>query len=346
MPYIRNGWYCIGFAHQLQDKPIAIRVLDEPIIIYRTSTGKPVALLDRCPHRFAPLSMGRVNGNDIECPYHGLRFGPDGGCTLNPHGTHVLPKSARVPAYTIVERDTLLWMWPGDQRQADAAVVPDFTSFFGLPDRGIVHGYFNLKAHYELVLDNLMDLSHAPFLHAGTLAEGPADTNVLRVETETRTDEVIARHLMDGVRPNPQFAPFWRAPGAVGDFRANMHWQAPGTLRLDVGICERGRPHDTGPNLHFGHLITPATSRETHYFWAASRNFEVSNLQISQLVQGSIQRAFVTEDEPMIEAVQSRMISEDIFAMNPVLLRGDEAGVLVRRALHRKRQAERTSAEA
>lgn len=343
MSYIHNAWYCAGFAQQLAESPLAIRILDVPIVIYRTAGGQPAALHDRCPHRFAPLSRGKVVGDDIECAYHGLRFGATGSCTVNPHGTHALPRQARVRTYPIVERDTLLWIWMGAADAVAPDRVPDFNGFFGLPARTIVRGYYTLQAHYELVLDNLMDLSHAPFLHAGTLSDGASDANVLRVETEHRGDEVLARHLMDDVPPTPQFRPFWNAASGRGDFRANMHWQAPGTLRLDVGICERGQPPDTGPNLHFAHLITPATLRTTHYFWAAARNFAVASDAVSRALQADIQRAFVTQDEPMIEAVQERMGNDDLFALDPVLLRGDQAAVLVRRALARLRATDQSA---
>ena len=84
MTFLRNQWYCAGFSDDLKEAPVAVKILGEPIVLYRASGGKAVALQDRCPHRFAPLSKGRICGANIECPYHGLEFGADGHCTKNP----------------------------------------------------------------------------------------------------------------------------------------------------------------------------------------------------------------------------------------------------------------------
>ena len=220
------------------------------------------------------------------------------------------------------------------------------SAFFDLPHRSIVYGHFTIAAHYELVLDNLMDLSHAPFLHAGSLSNGEEDLRALKVETMQDGDTVTANHRLDATEPTPQFRPFWRSTSQVGDLRANMRWSPPCTLALDVGMSERGRPVDEGPNLHMVHLLTPAAAGETWYFWAAARNYEVGNEKVSSVVHAAIHDAFTLEDEPMIKAVQERMGTHDLFSLNPVLLRGDKASVLVRRILEKRRSLEARPLEA
>lgn len=337
--YIRNGWYCAGFTHEITTQPRAIRVMDEPIVLYRQHNGQPVALADRCPHRFAPLSMGKVCDDRIECPYHGLRFDQSGACVHNPHGNHAIPKAAKVKAYPLVERDTIAWIWMGDPVLADPSTILDLRDFFALDTHSIVYGYYSLRAHYELVLDNLMDLSHAPYIHKGSLSNGEADMLKMRVEMKQEGQQVTAYHLVDKSAPSPQFAPFWKGESIV-DFRANMHWSPPCSLQLDVGITDVGRPAAEGIYLHFVHLLTPVSATETHYFFAASRNYEVGNDMVGNIIQKNILAAFVNEDEPMIEAVQGRMNGPDLLAQNPVLLAGDAPGVRVRRILEQMRQRE------
>src|ERR1035437_2598834 len=86
--YLCNAWYVAGFADEFTpEKLIARTLLDQPIVMFRNETGSITALADRCPHRFAPLSAGRVcdGGRSVRCGYHGLEFGADGRCTRNPH---------------------------------------------------------------------------------------------------------------------------------------------------------------------------------------------------------------------------------------------------------------------
>ena len=84
--YLRNGWYCAGWASELGQAPIGRRMLDQPVMVYRSDSGEPVALEGRCPHRFAPLHLGTVENDCVACPYHGLVFDRTGLCVHNPHG--------------------------------------------------------------------------------------------------------------------------------------------------------------------------------------------------------------------------------------------------------------------
>ena len=82
--FLRNTWYIAAWNRELGDKPMAVRVLGEDIVLYRKSDGSAVALEDACPHRKLPLSMGRIKGDAIECGYHGLTFDGGGTCIEAP----------------------------------------------------------------------------------------------------------------------------------------------------------------------------------------------------------------------------------------------------------------------
>ena len=83
-PFLRNQWYTAATSAELDDKPLARTICNEPLVLFRGGSGNVAALTDRCPHRKAPLSSGEVVGNDIQCGYHGIRFAPDGACTRVP----------------------------------------------------------------------------------------------------------------------------------------------------------------------------------------------------------------------------------------------------------------------
>jgi len=93
--WLRNCWQVIAFTNEVGTTPLARVVQSEPIVLFRTQAGQAVALADRCPHRFAPLSLGRVVGDEIQCGYHGLCFDRDGACVRVP-GQDAVPQRARV----------------------------------------------------------------------------------------------------------------------------------------------------------------------------------------------------------------------------------------------------------
>ncbi len=126
IPHPLNAWYAAAWDHEVNSMGLLARTIaSTPMALYRTSDGRPVALADACWHRLAPLSMGRLVGNDeVQCPYHGLRFNSAGRCTHMPAQETINP-SAMVPSYPAVERHRYVWVWLGDATQADADLIPD-----------------------------------------------------------------------------------------------------------------------------------------------------------------------------------------------------------------------------
>src|SRR5438552_1694677 len=98
---------------------------DEPIVLFRDSAAKAAALADRCCHRSAPLSMGKVVEAGLECGYHGLTFDGAGHCVRIP-GQRQIPEDACVRSYPVVEKDQLVWLWMGGADKADPASIVDF----------------------------------------------------------------------------------------------------------------------------------------------------------------------------------------------------------------------------
>ena len=167
--FVRNLWYVAAWSHEVpRRRPRSARTLiGEPIALYRRRDGTVVALEDRCPHRHAPLSLGRIEGDDLRCMYHGLRFGSDGVCVEVPGSTRVPPRLA-ARSFPVVERSSWIWVWPGDPAKADPALVPEA---FGLdnPDWVMRASAMDYEADYQLLNDNLCDLSHLDFVHETTL---------------------------------------------------------------------------------------------------------------------------------------------------------------------------------
>ena len=113
MTFLKNAWYVAAWSAELEaGRLLARRLLDEPVVLYRDSEGHAWALADRCPHRFAPLSMGQLVNGHVQCRYHGLRFEGGGACVHNPHGP--VPRAAHVRSYPLLERYSAVWIWMGD----------------------------------------------------------------------------------------------------------------------------------------------------------------------------------------------------------------------------------------
>jgi phenylpropionate dioxygenase-like ring-hydroxylating dioxygenase large terminal subunit len=121
----RNAWYIAAWADEVADKPLARRIGSEPVVLFRGEDGIAAALADRCCHRSAPLSLGRVVAEGIECGYHGLVIDGAGRCVKVP-GQRLIPSDATVRSYPLVEKNQFLWIWLGETALADPALIVDF----------------------------------------------------------------------------------------------------------------------------------------------------------------------------------------------------------------------------
>lgn len=330
-PYVRNLWYMAGWAEEVPEGGFLARtLLDRPWLILRTGNGKHAILTDRCPHRFAPLSRGRREGDNMFCGYHGLGFNTAGQCIHNPFGEKI-PPTARVATMPIVEKDSILWFWPGNPEQANVAKIPDFAFLEGPAQHQRAH--LTMQANYELVTDNLMDLSHAEFLHRETFGVNGSLFGGRHEVKNDHTGAIWNNWDMDGSVP-PDWAKSLVDPGARVDQWLHMRWHAPASMALFIGMARAGtNRHDlVVPPMLNPHIITPETARSSHYFYTSEPGEEAAELA---------RRVFVEEDEPMIEAVQQSLGDADFWAAGPISLASDAGALRARRQLVTLRQAER-----
>jgi phenylpropionate dioxygenase-like ring-hydroxylating dioxygenase large terminal subunit len=304
--FVRNCWYAAGWSKDFAaDVLTPVTILNEPIVIYRKSDAAIVALQDRCCHRFAPLSAGRLEGDDVRCMYHGLKFAPSGKCVEIP-GQSMIPPQACVRSFPIVDRYSCAWIWMGEPALADTSLIPDFV---GIDDpRWVMKpGRMDYDANYMLINDNLLDLSHIPFLHSRSLGAALTPEGVSR-PTVTR--------LARGVRiQNWLIGEPSRMIPSIAEQRTNI-WQTydftvPGVflLRADFypdGTSRRfpeGNPQGVEPiHRQFTcQAVTPLADRRSCYFFAYGPWDKEPELQEAFYQLGL--KAF-NEDKTMIEAQQ------------------------------------------
>ena len=337
--YLRNAWYVAAWSDDLADGQLLARtIMHQPVVLYRKADGNVAALEDRCPHRFAPLSMGKIIKDDVvQCPYHGLEFNSSGACVLNPHGTKNIPPRARVRSYPVTEKHKAIWIWMGD-RPADPAKVPDFSVLDNVPElHATKRDRITIKANYELIIDNLLDLSHTSFLHEGILGNADTVESDIAVEQENE-DVIVSRHASNVIAPG-MFAQFWPSdPGRVDKF-TRMRWMPPSNLRLLTGICTTGAVPETGTGYHAIHMLTPESDKTTHYFFTAVR-FNVKtpddkvNVQLQEKISTMRRFAFEEQDAPVIEA-QQRVIDNAVTPVDPIILAIDVGPVRYKRILQK-----------
>jgi phenylpropionate dioxygenase-like ring-hydroxylating dioxygenase large terminal subunit len=332
MPFLRHAWYVAAWSHEIQAGDLfARRILGEHVLLFRTEDGAVAAVSERCPHRFAPLSKGSLRDGRIRCGYHGLEFDAAGTCVHNPHGEAV-PKNADLKSYPVQETDGLVWIWMGAHEKIDGQEPPRFACL----DRNtfaVGTGYLLGAAHYELMTDNILDLSHIQFLHPNLGTEAVARA---KIEVREDGDSIICERQMRDELLSPLLATSYRTEGKPVDRTLSVRWRAPAMMHLTVTVVPAGRPREES---RFGsqslHLFTPETETTTHYFYSGSRNYELDNSELTERFIGALRSVFETEDKPMIEAQQVMMGTTDLMSLAPVSLSVDTAAIRARRTLAR-----------
>jgi phenylpropionate dioxygenase-like ring-hydroxylating dioxygenase large terminal subunit len=305
--FLKNFWYVAADDHEVTRKPLARMILGEPIVFFRKADDTPAALEDRCIHRHLPLSMGKLVGDHLQCHYHGLRYDCTGQCVKVP-GQSTIPPSARVRSYPVVERYRWLWVFMGDPAQADPDMITDF-HWLEDPAWGAKACYLHVKANWQLIVDNLLDLTHLAFVHESTIGNAAlVDSAAVKV-TRTEDNVVVTRWIIDAPAP-PTFV-------KAGGFTSPVdRWQIidfvpPAFLRLDVGATPTGTGAPQGRRvagitMRNLNAITPETETTSHYFWGQAHDWDVGNKALTAMLVDQITTAFL-EDVAVFEAQQRSM---------------------------------------
>ncbi|WP_454806060.1 Rieske 2Fe-2S domain-containing protein [Paraburkholderia fungorum] len=330
-PYPRNQWYIAAWGNELNRVLFERRILDEPIVFYRTEAGQPVALAGLCPHRLYPLREGRLIGDQVECGYHGFRFDCAGRCTTIPAQDHV-PAKFGTRYYPVADRWEWTWIWMGDPALADPATIPAIDRI-GLGtqgwrgDAGVVR---QLRARYTLLIDNLMDLSHISFSHAKSLPGNEIIATIAATLSESPDVFRVERAL---------------PKGPVAGFTAYLHPDLAGQIADDGVVSEYfgpclinaggpyTRPADGSPmrGFNFIHGLTPETPTTTHYFNAISRNFRLDDDELSAAMLAQMDRV-IAEDVIVLEEIETH-VDRHASTKTELSCQADAGAIRVRRKL-------------
>jgi phenylpropionate dioxygenase-like ring-hydroxylating dioxygenase large terminal subunit len=330
---LHNTWYVAALAKELGPKAFLSRkLLDISVLMYRKGDGTAVAMQDRCPHRFAPLSLGKRVGDEVQCVYHGLRFDSNGACTHSPHGDGQVPARACVRSFAMVERYGFLWIWMGDASRADATLIPHYPLLDKPLPTAVAHGYMHMPANYQLIVDNVMDLSHVDHVH-GPLLNTAGKLSPQKPPVTEDGNTVLVRWEWQQQPPMGLFAPLLPDLSGEAEQFVQVQWTAPSNMFLTVGAVQGSRDYERGLISWDFHLLTPESETSTHYFFGSLRNFMVEDAAFNDAKLENMIYTFKTEDEPLIAAVQAEMGTTDFWSCKPALLSCDPAPVKARRRL-------------
>ncbi len=335
--YLRNAWYVAATIDEIASAPLFARtLLDEPIVFFRDpASGKLVALEDRCCHRGAPLSLGEITPAGLVCGYHGLVFDTDGVCVDMPGSHGRIPAEARVKSYAVAERSGFVWIWMGDRARAAEHLIPSIPHASAderEPRRS--HGVMHVKAGYVLFLENLMDLTHLPYVHKTTIGGHAPDHAAAEMATsDTATGVRFARLMLDAAPP-PGYAKRYGFTGRI-DRWEEFEYVAPASVLQFTGAVNAG---DYKKGVRSGHhhlrgihTFAPETQRTCFYFYSFIDGYRGAGAASNTAMA---EPAVLREDANLIEQQQLRLDGYDMEKLTAIP--SDVARVHMGRFLTRK----------
>ena len=282
----KTQWHPVALISDVNDAPVGVRLLGEDLVLWRDASGAAQAFIDRCPHRGARFSLGRVNEGHLECPYHGWQFSSTGQCTKVPAVPGFTPPPQHcVKSFGVQEAYGLIWV----QLEAADVPLPVFAAEGDTRLRKVNCGPYDVHASSPRIIENFLDMSHFGFVHEGWLGSRDA-TEMAPYNVEVTATGVQATNCK-AVQP---------ISNLHSTKPAEVHYTyevtAPYTALL-TKIPEEGTTKD-GWREAIGLFIcpvTPTTSRV--WFRLAVADFESTDAQLQ-----AFQHTIFTQDQPVLES--------------------------------------------
>ncbi|MCB1412037.1 MAG: aromatic ring-hydroxylating dioxygenase subunit alpha [Xanthobacteraceae bacterium] len=344
MKYVKEAWYPVVWADRVGRELTRHVVHGEPIVIYRLENGTIAALQDACPHRLAPLSLGKLKGDHIECGYHGMTFDCSGKCVLIP-GQDIIPGSALVRAYPLQVKYGLVWLYMGDAKNADPKKIFDLPQYDQEGWHAVQGDTLRIECNYLSLCDNLLDPAHVTFVHTTTLGT-PAGATV-PVNNEYRNNEITVWRWIRNGPPIPLFAKFGKMSGMVDRWHY-YNYSTPCYFAIDMGSCVTGSIPDTeqrheGVQMYACHVLTPVDERTVLQHWFHVRNFRTDENDMDAELTASLDMAF-KEDKVILERIQLEEERDPDFKR--IILGIDAAPMKMRRMVDKLIEQETDAAHA
>jgi vanillate O-demethylase monooxygenase subunit len=296
--FIKNAWYAAALSGEIKREPFSRTILNEKVVMYRTTANQVVAMEDRCAHRQVPLSRGRVVGDELQCWYHGLRYDCSGACVSIPSQS-MIPKGARVRTFPTVEKYGFIWLWPGEPDQADEATIPNHW-VCSAPELAGTMSYCTIACNYLFGIDNILDISHAAFVHQKTL--GSLDIVETPPEIVITDDEVRVQRYLRREKTPPLYTRILQLE-YIDRFQEVLYWPI-GNTRVETRAHACDDPDGKVFHVYTTTIFTPATDGTSHVFVGMHRDFDVDNHMFTEFTAKEVYST-VMEDKDVAESLQA-----------------------------------------
>jgi phenylpropionate dioxygenase-like ring-hydroxylating dioxygenase large terminal subunit len=315
-------WYVACLSSQLRGRrPLSRTVLGTPLALFRDGAGRAGAVLDRCPHRNVPLSIGRVSSGLLQCAYHGWRFDPSGTCREVPGLCGEPPdrRARAVAAYPVAERDGFVWVWP--EAGSDPVGGPFAFPAVDDPAYSTVRRTFSVTGSLHAALENTLDVPHTAFLHGGLFRGGREPVEV-EVVVRPGADRVEAEYLGEP-RP-PGLAGRILAPGG-GVVSHFDRFILPSIAQVEYRLPVPGEPDN---HLLVTSAFTPVSDTETRLHAAVTFHLRVPHgviravlPPIAQMIFGQDARILARQAENVARFGGEQFASTELDVLGQHILR-------------------------
>lgn len=290
-----NYWYIASYSKELKlNKTLEVKILNNPVVLFRDEIGIASAISNICSHRNAPLSDGRVCKGKVQCPYHGWEFDKTGACTYIPSilDQNNIPSSTKVKSYKVIEQDGYIWIWIGD-REPKAEELPLKLELFSNYQRKL-SAY--LDNSVENCIENFMDPTHTGYIHGGLFRNSAShlteaiikevdDGIKVTVKEESKGDSILAKLI-------------------IGEDNGQIHedyFILPSLVKVTYLIGKRFR-------IRSYHFFTPIENFKTRIFVHVTLDFKILN-PIMMIVVGIVGRILLKQDKDILFK-QAKIIKE------------------------------------
>jgi len=318
---VRNQWYVAAYSEEIGEELFARTICNEPLMCYRAEDGQVVALADRCIHRRFPLSKSRrVEGDRIVCGYHGFTYDRTGACVAVPAQTRI-PRSARVASYPVVEQDSFVWVWIGDEDPAPRESIPR-APWLVAEGWTTIRGLETIQGRHTLLMDNLMDLSHETYLHGGYIGTPEVADTPITAELDSDAGVVrVSRHMDDAECP-PFYANSTGIAGRITRWQ-DIEFTPPCLYRLHSRVAPQGHypaqeyvpgrdaAGDAGAfHTEIVYALTPETDHSVHDFWMVARDFALEDAEVTDYLYRN-NHTVVMQDVHALNLVEQVIAEEE-----------------------------------
>ena len=332
LPFVYDHWYVAGFKSEFDRNPKAKTLLERSVVFYRSEAGELLAFQNRCLHRSFPLSESKLDGDELVCGYHGIRYDTQGAITRIPCQAQIAERKLR--KYPVKEYGDFVFIWMGaedDPQREEKFIALPFLEGNGFRT---ISDEIGLESNYLLMLENLNDLTHFAYLHHDSF--GFDDDFIALERIVDKTEEGIrCRHIAYVDDPNAAQLPEEVHPLVAG--QTLEHWS--GGTGVSPGIFKGYGPvfyNDKDGNRasldsYIMHYLTPETRTTSHYWWSISNNFAVENDEYYEVLKAFAGVGF-QEDLWACKQMQGLLDSDNI-NFDELVIAGDQAGLLFRKVM-------------